>query len=109
MLNLGDLIVSSQGLNRIEEAIDAWTRALDSLQKENLTPVEQKQRTQYSSELAAAKAKFEDLKANPKPPEGTTEIRSSEYEKLPWRRAAALIPELSASSTWNSSVRRMST
>ena len=99
----------AQGLDRIVQAIDAWTRALDLLQKDNLTLVEQSQRDQYSSELAAAITKFERLKANPRRPEGLTTIRSSEYEKLPWRRAMTLIPELDASGTWNSSVRRVCT
>jgi hypothetical protein len=101
--------VPSQGLNRIDEAIDAWTHAVGAMQKENLTPVEQKQRDQYNSELSAAKTKREDLKANPKQPEGMTTVRSSEIEKLPWRRAMTLLPGLNASGTWDSSVRRMCT
>lgn len=109
MLDLNYHPVSSQGLDKFDEAIDAWTRALDVLPKENLTPAEQKQKDQYSSELAVAKAKFKDLGVNPKQPEGLTTIPLSEREKLPWNKALALIPELNASGTWNSSVRRIHT
>jgi len=93
-----------QKLNRVDQAIDAWTRALGALPTRNLTPAEQKQRDQYSSELAAARAEFEHSKANPKQPEGMRTIDLSEREKLPWKRAAAIIPGLMASQTWDSSV-----
>ena len=109
ILNLSCRIVPLQGLNSIDQAIGAWTRALDALQKENLTPAEQKQKDQYGSELAAAKAKLEDLKANPKQPEGMTTVPASENDKLPWNRALALIPGLDASGTWDSSVRHVCT
>ena len=99
-------IVLLQKLNRVDQAVDAWTRALGALPAGSLTPAEQKQRDQYSSEVAAAKAEFEHSKANPKEPEGMTTFGPSEREKLPWKRAAAMIPGLIASQTWNSSVRR---
>ena len=94
-----------QGLNRVDQAIDAWKRALAALPGEKLTPAEQKQRDQYSSELASAEAKSEDLKANPKPPEGIRVYHSWQKEKMPWERAIAMLPDLVSSHTWNSSVR----
>lgn len=72
----------------------------------HLSPTEQKQKDECNSELAAAKAIYEDLKANPKEPEGTARFGPSEREELPWERAVAMIPRLIASQTWNSSVRR---
>jgi hypothetical protein len=45
---------------------------------ESLISADKKHRDQYSSELAAAKAKLEDLKANPIEPEGMTAICSWE-------------------------------
>jgi hypothetical protein len=94
-----------QGLDRVDKAIDAWTRALGVLPVENMTPAERKQRDQYHSELAAAKVMFEDFKANPKEPEEMKTIHISEYEKLAWKRARPMIPGLIASHTWDSSVR----
>lgn len=102
--NLVHDFVPSQGLGSAKRAVDAWTRALSVLPVEGLTPVEKKQRDQYDFELAAAKAKLVDMEANPKNPEGMMTIRSWEHEKLPWKRAAAIIPDLIASQTWNSSV-----
>ena len=92
--------MSSQRLNSVVEAVDAWERALGSLPVENLTAADQKKRDEYSSELAAAKAKSEDLEANQNEPD-------SGHEKLPWRRAEPMIPGLTASRTWDSSVRRV--
>lgn len=103
-LNPSYNIVLLQGLNRIDQAIDAWTRALGALPVGNLTLAEHKQRDQYTSKLAAVKAEFEDLEANPKEPEGMITIGHSEREKLPWKKAAAIIPGLIASQTWDSSV-----
>jgi stress-induced-phosphoprotein 1 len=105
MLNSCFGIEHSQGLNELSQAVEAWTRALSVLPVDSLTPAEKKQRDQYSSELAAAKAKLEEMKANPKNPEGVTTLSPSEHDKLPWKRAAAIIPGLIASNTWNSSVR----
>lgn len=98
--------VPSQGLGTIEQAVDAWARALSVLPVDGLTPAEEKQKDQYSSELAAAKVKLKDMEANPINPKGMTTISSSEHDKLPWKRATAMIPDLIASNTWNSSVRR---
>jgi hypothetical protein len=98
--------VLSQGLNRVDQAIDAWTRALGAMPAENLTTAEKNQRDQYKSELATTKLKFEDLKANPKKVKGTATVRGSDREKLPWKRAATMMPNLIASQTWDSSVRR---
>lgn len=36
-------------------SVDAWQKALDALPKENLTPSELKQRSQYTASLKAAK------------------------------------------------------
>lgn len=105
-LNPGHGVLKSQGMDEVDKAIEAWERALGALQAENLTAAEKKQRDQYNSKVAAAKAKSESLKAEPKKPEGMMRVRSSEREKLPWERAIAIIPELFASQTWNSSVRR---
>ena len=99
-------VVLLQGLDRVDKAIDAWTRALGALPVTNLSPAERKQKEQCDSELAAAKAMLEGLKANPKEPEGIARFGPSEREELPWKRAVAMIPRLIASQTWNSSVRR---
>lgn len=92
-------------MGRVDQAIDAWERALGTLPAENLTDAEQKQKDQYSSELEVAKAKLEDLKANPRKPKGATVVGPSDQDKLPWKRARAVLPDLAASQTWDSSVR----
>ena len=97
--------VPKQGLNRMDLAVDAWEHALGALPTENLSPIERKQKDQYSSELAAARAKFEDEKANPKRWGEAMQLGAGDVDKLPWKRAMTMIPELTASRTWNSSVR----
>ena len=96
--------MSSKGLRRVVEAVDAWKRALGALPVENLTAAEQKQRDEYTCELAKANAKLEGTKAHPK----ALEVVSREdQERLPWKKARALLPGLTASQTWDSSVRRV--
>ena len=91
-----------QGLNRPDQAVEAWERAVAALPTENLTAAQQKQSDQYKAELAAAQAKLEDLKARPREPEGA--IRMQDGDQLPWNRAAALLPELERTGVWDSSV-----
>ena len=93
-----------QSLNRPDRAVNSWKRAIAALPVENLTAAEKKQRQNYTAELAAAQAKLVDLEANPKEPENI--IKTNAADRLPWNRAAALIPGLQASGQWNSSVRR---
>ena len=107
--NLNRGAVRIKGLGRVDQAIEAWARALEVLPAENLAPAEKKQRDQYSSELATAKAKLDDLQVNPKQPEGLKVCRPGERWRLPWERAIAILPDLAASQTWNSSVRRIYT
>ena len=75
--------VPQQGLNRMDLAVDAWEHALGALPTENLSPIERKQKDQYSSELAAAKAKFEDEKANPKRWGEAMQLGAGDVDKLP--------------------------
>jgi hypothetical protein len=91
-------------LAAFDKAAEAWRRALAALPTEKLSPAEKKQRDQYSSELAVAKAKLEVIEANSTQSEGLTIIRSWEKQKLPWERAIAILPDLAASLTWSSSV-----
>jgi hypothetical protein len=79
-----------------------------ALPVENLTAAEQRQKEQYTSQLTEAKAVLEAVKANRKLPEGVTVqggVGSLEYEKMPWKRARTMIPDLIASQKWDSSVR----
>jgi hypothetical protein len=101
--------VPLQGSNSLGEAVDKWTRALDALPKEGLTPAEQKQKDQYESELQAAKKKLRNREDGSRQPEGMETIHYAERDKLPWMRAMAILPGLAASFTWNSSVRGVHT
>ena len=74
-------------------ALNAWKRAVAALPNENLTSAQEKQRAQYTSELAAAEVKVADLKANPKPPPGLMNVPSNDRSRLPWNRAYALLPD----------------
>ena len=100
-----------QGLEDVDQAVEAWKRALGALPVENLTAAEQRQKEQYSSQLTEAKAKLEAVKATRKLPDGVIvegNVSSLEYEKMPWKRARAMIPDLIASQKWDSSVRHIS-
>ncbi|KAF9791984.1 hypothetical protein BJ322DRAFT_1215294 [Thelephora terrestris] len=99
----GRLATAKMGLAAFDKAAEAWRRALAALPTEKLSPAEKKQRDQYSSELAVAKAKLEEIEANSTQSEGLTIIRSWEKQKLPWERAIAILPDLAASLTWSSS------
>ena len=89
-------------MNYLDGAIRAWKRAIAVLPVEDLTPAQKKQKDNYTAELAAAQAKLEGLRANPKPLRNFT--ATGTWESLPWSRAAALIPGLQATRQWNSSV-----
>ena len=104
-----DIIPALQGLGNLDRAVDAWKRALGVLPIENVTAAQQKQREQYSSKLEAAEAKSKSRNTNPRQPEGAMEIPRSDLGSLPWERAKLMIPDLMASQTWDSSVRRVCT
>ena len=104
-----DIIPALQGLGNLDRAVDAWKRALGALPIENVTAAQQKQREQYSSKFEAAEAKSKSRNTNPRQPEGAVEIPRSDLGSLPWERAKLMIPDLMASQTWDSSVRRVCT
>lgn len=80
-----------------------WKRALAALPIENLSSAEQKQKEQYTSELAAAVMRKG--KGNSPTSGGPVHMRGLKGEDKPWNRAAAMVPSLYSSKTWNSSVR----
>ncbi len=82
--------------------MEAWERAVGAFPAENLTAAQQKQKDQYQGELAAAKAKLDDLLAHPREPQGI--VRLQDGDQLPWNRAAAMLPELQRTGVWASSV-----
>jgi hypothetical protein len=82
--------IDSQALNGIGDAIDAWQKAIDTLPKDNLSPVEIKQKEQYQTGWKAAMARKQELE-NKRPPV----ITLKEYAgKAPWDKAKAMMPEL---------------
>ncbi len=89
---------SSQGLNQLQGAVDAWQRAVAVLPKGDLTLAEQKQRAQYSAELATAQKRLDECGAT-KHLDGFL-LRPLD-DDLPWKRALAILPTLT---TWESSV-----
>ncbi len=88
----------SQGLNQLQGAVDAWQQAVAVLPKSDLKLAEQKQRAQYSAELAAAQKRLHEFGAT-KHLDGFL-LRPLD-EDLPWKRALAILPTLT---TWESSV-----
>ncbi|TFK93035.1 hypothetical protein K466DRAFT_479395 [Polyporus arcularius HHB13444] len=97
----GRLANARAGLNRPDQAVEAWERAVGAFPAENLTAAQQKQKEQYQGELAAAKAKLDDLLAHPREPQGI--VRLQDGDQLPWNRAAAMLPELQRTGVWASS------
>ncbi|TBU64671.1 hypothetical protein BD310DRAFT_806101 [Dichomitus squalens] len=95
------LAQAQMSLNRPDQAVNAWKRALAALPVENLTAAEKKQRESYTAELGAVQAKLVDLEANSREPKEYVRTRAS--DRLPWNRAVTLIPGLQASRQWNSS------
>ena len=87
-----------QGISRYDLAVKALKRALAAMPSEDLTPAQEKQRDHYEQELAVAQVK---LTVSVLP--GVVTIENS-AGKLPWDRAAALLPELCAQGIWDSSV-----
>ncbi|KAI0688062.1 hypothetical protein C8T65DRAFT_675219, partial [Cerioporus squamosus] len=95
------LAAARAGLNRPDQAVEAWERAVAAFPTDNMTAAQQKQRDQYKAELAATKAKLDDLLAHPREPQGA--VRMQDGDQLPWNRAAAMLPELQRTGVWASS------
>ncbi|KAI1797526.1 hypothetical protein LXA43DRAFT_1056655 [Ganoderma leucocontextum] len=95
------LAQAQSSLDRPDQALRSWKRAVSALPVENLTPAQKKQRESYTAELAVVQAKAADIEANPKKPKDA--VTMSKPEQIPWNRAAALIPGLQATRQWNSS------
>ncbi|KDQ56989.1 hypothetical protein JAAARDRAFT_194178 [Jaapia argillacea MUCL 33604] len=78
-------------------SLEAWSKALETLPGENLSPGELRQKEQYEEGLRLAKEKFENVSTRLVP----VALRP---DQLPWTRAVALMPELIAnqqdSSAW---------
>ena len=86
-----------QGISRYDLAVEALKRALAAMPSEDLTPAQEKQRDHYKQELAATQVKVT-VSVLP----GV--VIENSAGKLPWDRAAALLPELCAQGIWDSSV-----
>ncbi|KAI0735555.1 hypothetical protein C8Q76DRAFT_286467 [Earliella scabrosa] len=93
----GRLASARIGISRYDLAVKALKRALAAMPSEDLTPAQEKQRDHYEQELAVAQVK---LTVSVLP--GVVTIENS-AGKLPWDRAAALLPELCAQGIWDSS------
>ncbi|KAI0757372.1 hypothetical protein C8Q80DRAFT_1282310 [Daedaleopsis nitida] len=88
-------------LNAHERAVKSWQRAIAALPVENLTPTEEKLRTQYQEEFAAAKATVADLTSNPRVVRGN--VAATDTQQLPWNVALRLMPDLQRTNTIASS------
>ncbi len=87
-----------QGLRKYTNSIEAYTKALECVSKENPTPNEIQQKKTYEEELWAAEGA---LRASTT--EKSTLMRDS-LGKHPWDCAAKMVGELRASGNLNSSV-----
>ncbi|OSD05835.1 hypothetical protein PYCCODRAFT_1361536 [Trametes coccinea BRFM310] len=87
------------GLDKYQEAITAWRRALAVLPVENLTAAQQKQRDLYAGKLAEAINNAERATVYV-PAHVTLSIRE---EDKPWNRASKVLEALIPTNTWNSS------
>jgi len=71
------------------ESVKFWQKAIDALPAQ-LSPVEVKQKEQYEEGLKGAKRRLEDSEKQ------STYIRMLSSDKIPWKVAKALLPELQA-------------
>ncbi|KAL7285807.1 hypothetical protein ACG7TL_000916 [Trametes sanguinea] len=90
---------ASKGLDKYQEAITAWRRALAVLPVENLNAAQQKQRDLYAGKLAEAINNAERATVYV-PAHVTLSIRE---EDKPWNRASKVLEALIPTNTWNSS------
>lgn len=88
--NLSVIFFVVQSIGSWDECIAAWTQALNSLPKENLSEAETKQKRQYDEGLKLAQqCKGYLLNApTPTPPTG------KDLGDMPWERAQLLVNEL---------------
>ncbi|RDX56274.1 hypothetical protein OH76DRAFT_1519389 [Lentinus brumalis] len=97
----GRLANARAGLDRLDQAIEAWKGAIASLPADNLTEAQVKQRDQCMEELAKAEAKWNAQISNPRIVEG---VHMPDQPEMPWERAASGIRMLVAQQMWQSSV-----
>lgn len=102
--------VCVQALGEWRQSSYVYQRALDALPKENLSPVEEKQKVQYDAGLAAAEKAHQALLSRSTLPSHSYATKAPNHSVIkgprsqqPWECAEELIPSLMESQTFEAS------
>ncbi|KAJ7592876.1 hypothetical protein C8J56DRAFT_1045329 [Mycena floridula] len=91
----------TDALGEWEQSTLAWQNALNVLPKDNLSPLQAKQKLQYTESLKAAEEKFTEMKLG-RLSDDAVQSTAETSDLMPWKIAERMLPELRAQNNPNS-------